>query len=418
MLKIFLNRTKTDNLGEVTPLTYEESRELARHEDSDVRKRLARRTDIRPEVLYYLAEDSEPEVRQEVANNVATPMKADLILANDEVDEIRVDLARKIARLLPDIPEDQQGRLREMALEVLEVLAQDQLPRVRQILSEELKHSDSVPLHIVKMLARDVEEIVSVPVLEYSPLLSDQDLLEIIAGAAARGALSAIASRENVSGDVSEAIVATLDVPAVASLLSNPSAQIREDTLDTIIDNASEIDAWHQPLVFRPDLSIRAVRRIASFVALSLVDTLVQRHNIDEETVRDLNRSMRKRIETEDLAEGDSPADQVKALKEKDELDDEAVINAIEMGQRDFVMQALNVLTGLSLDAVKKLVSSRNPRTVTSLAWKAGLSMRTAIQLQLKIAKVPPPDVLNARNGFDYPLSEAEMKRQLETIAA
>jgi len=55
---------------------------------------------------------------------------------------------------------------------------------------------------------------------------------------------------------------------------------------------------------------------------------------------------------------------------------------------------------------------------VTSLAWKAGLSMRTAIQLQLKIAKVPPPDVLNARNGFDYPLSEAEMKRQLETIAA
>jgi uncharacterized protein (DUF2336 family) len=418
MLKIFLNRTKTDNLGEVTPLTYEESRELARHEDSDVRKRLARRTDIRPEVLYYLAEDSEPEVRQEVANNVATPMKADLILANDEVDEIRVDLARKIARLLPDIPEDQQGRLREMALEVLEVLAQDQLPRVRQILSEELKHSDSVPHHIVKMLARDVEEIVSVPVLEYSPLLSDQDLLEIIAGGAARGALSAIASRKDVSGDVSEAIVATLDVPAVASLLSNPSAQIREDTLDTIIDNASEMDAWHQPLVFRPDLSIRAVRRIASFVALSLVDTLVQRHNIDEETVRDLNRNMRKRIETEDLAEGDSPADQVKALKEKGELDDEAVINAIEMGQRDFVMQALNVLTGLSLDAVKKLVSSRNPRTVTSLAWKAGLSMRTAIQLQLKIAKVPPPDVLNARNGFDYPLSEAEMKRQLETIAA
>jgi uncharacterized protein (DUF2336 family) len=263
-----------------------------------------------------------------------------------------------------------------------------------------------------------VEEIVSVPVLEYSPLLSDQDLLEIIAGGAARGALSAIANRESVSGNVSEAIVATLDVPAVASLLSNPSAQIREDTLDTIIDNASEIDAWHQPLVFRPDLSMRAVRRIASFVALSLVDTLVQRHNIDEDTVRDLNRNMRKRIETEDLAEGESPADQVKALMDQGELDDEAVINAIGMGQRDFVMQAMNALTGLSLDAVKKLLSSRNPRTVISLAWKAGLSMRTAIQLQLKIAKVPPPDVLNARNGFDYPLSEAEMKRQLETIAA
>ncbi len=418
MLKIFLNKDKSKQARQGEPLTYEESRELARHDDPDIRRELAARSDLRPEVLYYLAEDAEPEVRLQVANNSAAPIQADLLLATDNFDEIRCDLARKIARLLPDLPEDQQGRLREMALEILEVLAQDQLPRVRQILAEELKHSESVPRHIVQMLARDIEDIVSVPVLEYSPLLSDQDLLEIIAGGAAKNALKAIANRNTVSGDVSDAIVATLDVPAVASLLTNPSAQIREDTLDTIIDNASDINEWHRPLVFRPDLSIRAVRRIAGFVALSLVDTLVQRHDIDEETVRKLNRNMRKRIESEEMVDGESPADQAKSLQEKGELDDEAVINAIGLGQKEFVIQALTLLAGMSVEAVKKLIGTRSPRPVTSLAWKAGLSMRTAIQLQLKIAKVPPPDVLNARNGFDYPLSEPEMKRQLEMFAA
>ncbi|NQU56204.1 MAG: hypothetical protein HQ513_03140, partial [Rhodospirillales bacterium] len=44
-------------------ISYAEAKELARHEDPEVRRKLALRDDIKPEILYYLAEDSDTEVR-------------------------------------------------------------------------------------------------------------------------------------------------------------------------------------------------------------------------------------------------------------------------------------------------------------------------------------------------------------------
>ena len=51
---------------------------------------------------------------------------------------------------------------------------------------------------------------------------------------------------------------------------------------------------------------------------------------------------------------------------------------------------------------------------ITALAWNAGLGMRTAVQLQLRLARVPPAKILQARTGVDYPLSEDEMNWQLD----
>ena len=89
-----------------------------------------------------------------------------------------------------------------------------------------------MPKEIVLKLARDADEMVCVPVLEYSPLLSDADLIEIIATARAQDALAAVARRRGVSETVSDAIVASLDIPAVAALLANPNARVREDTIE------------------------------------------------------------------------------------------------------------------------------------------------------------------------------------------
>src|SRR5262249_22807194 len=143
-----------------------------------------------------------------------------------------------------------------------------------------------------------------------SPLFSDDDLIEIIAGARVEGKLTAIARRAAVGTGVADAIVATLDVSAVAALLANANAQIREDTLDKIIGGAAEMEAWHQPVVMRADLSLRAVRRIAGFVASSLIAQLQQRSDLDDETASLLTKRVRERIEVESLNEDSSRADE------------------------------------------------------------------------------------------------------------
>jgi uncharacterized protein (DUF2336 family) len=415
MMKRLLTRQMTASA--VPALSYEEQKQLVQSSDPDVRRALAERPDVRPEILYYMAQDTSPQVRRALAANNATPVQADLILATDVDDDVRCDLALKIARLVPDMDAQEQERVREITLETLQLLAEDQLPRVRAIVAEELKRTEGVPRPLVQQLARDIEAIVAAPILEYSPLLSDADLIEVIAAGTAREAVAAIARREALSAEVSDAVVATFDVAAVADLLANRSAQIREDTLDRIIENANEVEEWHQPLVVRPELSIRAVRRIAGFVAASLVAILAERNGLDEETVSFLNERVRERLR------GDEPGrsveeDRAQRMFTAGNLNDEALREAIQAGRREFVLAALTLAAALPRDVVQRALRSGSGALVTALVWQAGFSMRTALQVQSRIARLSPTRILNARNGTDFPLSPDEMRDQLAQLRA
>ena len=221
-------------------LSYEDARAVLESHERAAQRELASRPDAEPEILYYLAGNGDEPTRRAVAANPATPAKADRLLAEDVDPSVRSELARKIGRLLPDLLASERERVCELTLETLQKLADDQTPRVRAILAQEIAGLECVPKDIVLKLARDADETVSVPILEYSPLLSDADLLEIIATARAQSALAAVARRRGVSETVSDAIVASLDIPAVAALLANPNARVREDTIERIIDHAAD----------------------------------------------------------------------------------------------------------------------------------------------------------------------------------
>ena len=414
MLKKLLG--KKNDKSRTSVLSYEEARNILAAKDAEARCTLAQHPDARPEMLYYLAEDQSTEVRLSVARNPNTPLPADKILANDNCDEVRCELARKISNLLPGLDETEQAKLREQAIEVLETLASDQLPRVRQIVAEELKSATNIPKHIVMALARDVELAVCAPILEYSPLLNTDDLREIIATTKVQGALTAIAQRHNLEAEVSDDIAATLDVPAVAALLANKSAQIREETLDAIIENAANIKQWHAPIVMRPNLSIRAVRRISTFVASSLIDQMIERNGLSDELAKELRERVVDRIRSEEFApeEDEDVIHMAKRIFERGEITDAYLATLLEKKRKSLVMELLSLKAGLSRDIVKKMVDIGRPEAVTALAWRAGLAMRTAIIMQSDLAQVPPGKRLNAKGGLDFPLSEEDMQWQID----
>jgi uncharacterized protein (DUF2336 family) len=407
--------------------SYEEAKRLARDSNLKVRRDLARRTDVQPEILYYLAEDQAAEVRRAIAANEATPHQADQLLLRDTDEQVRAELAQKVARLLPGLPEDAQTQARERVIGMLEVLARDEAVRVRQAISEAVKGRTDISPEIVGRLARDVELAVAGPVLRLSALLTDEDLLDIIAGTPPSGALSAIAGRARVGAGVSDAIVAADDEPAIAALLANPSAQIREETLDLIVDRAPQRKSWHEPLVRRPALPVRAATRIARFVADSLLDVLKNRKDLPASTRAQIAVAVTKRLADETKAAAAEPAkgggeddtgetveDKVRRLKKEGKLDEDAVSDAVDAGQRAFVRAALAVLAEVPISAVDKILSSRSAKGVVALAWKAGLSVRLAGQLQTRIGGISPRQALHSRGGKDYPLTVEEMTWQIE----
>ncbi len=403
-------------------IDYEKAKELAGGESKRQRRKLAERTDIQPEILYFMAEDPEPDIRRSIAANSATPPQADLILARDANDQVRCDLAQKIARLAPQLSADEQDRVGEIVAEVLEILTRDELPRVRRILAEELKDADNVPSAVIHRLARDQVAEVAAPVLESSPLLADDVLLEIIDSGPVQGALKAISRRSGLGAKVADAIVAADDEAAVAALLANSSAQIREETLDRLVDRAEGVPAWHQPLVRRPSLSQRAIRRLSEFVAASLLDELTARNDIDKETARAVGEAVRDRIREEPAAaagaEPDAtPQQRAEQLHRDGKLDEEAILERLGKGDRSFVSAALSLLAQIGPDVVQKIAAMESPKGVTALAWKAGLGMRAAVQLQLRLARIAPGKILHPKNGVDFPLTTEEMSWQLEFFA-
>ena len=111
-----------------------------------------------------------------------------------------------------------------------------------------------------------------------------------------QGALSAISRRTNVVETVSHAIATSDDNCSIAELLANPSAQIREETLDRLVDNAASVTSWHAPLVDRPELPANAAQRIAGFVADSLLDTLRRRTDLTEQVVDAIEIAVNERL--------------------------------------------------------------------------------------------------------------------------
>ncbi|GAB4136943.1 MAG: hypothetical protein Tsb0016_01720 [Sphingomonadales bacterium] len=399
-------------------MSYEQARAVLETDNDAKQRALAGRADTRPEMLYYLASHDGADIRAAVAANPATPIQADELLADDQAAQVREELARKIARLVPDMPEDARQDLRERAIAVLEKLAADQWPKVRAIIAEEIKSSDRVPQHIVAKLARDMEAMVAAPILEYSPLLGDEDLREIIAAGTAEGSLAAIARRRDLSDQVSDAIAATLDVPAVAALLTNKSAHIREETLDAIIDNAEQVAAWHEPLTLRSELSIRAIKRIAGFVASALIARMVEDHRLEDDVAEDILDRARKRIAEESLDEEEMSALAAEAqdLAARGAITDDFIRAAIKENRRGLVLHCLAAAAGVSYPSVKRIMMAKSGRTVTALAWKAGLAMRTAFMLQRAVALVPPSQLLPARDGVHYPLEPDQLEWQLEAF--
>ncbi|HXB51416.1 MAG TPA: DUF2336 domain-containing protein, partial [Rhizomicrobium sp.] len=251
---------------------------------------LARRTDAGADVLQYLAQHGTAVVRAAVAANPAAPAATNRLLADDDVEDVRAELAVKIARLMPGLSQRESSHIFALTIETLECLARDAAVRVRAILAEEIKSLDCIPKEIVLSLARDIHTVVAAPILQYSPLLSDADLVEIIACGQVQEVLTAIASRKPVSEPVCDRLVQSLDVPTVAALLVNPEAKIRKETMDRIIEQAESFQAWHMPLALRADLSARAIRRIGSLVGASILERLAARNDLSDATRIHLNR--------------------------------------------------------------------------------------------------------------------------------
>lgn len=401
---------------------YETAKVRAASPDVSERRSIAGQPNVRPEILYFLAEDSDASVRRTIAANPSTPIQADALLSADADEDVRCLVAEKVARLAPGLSPEQRAKAGDVVTGILIRLAGDQAVRVRRALAEELKGAKDVPAEVVERLARDGNAAVSVPVLRHSPLLADGFLIELIASGPVTEALEAIASRETLGADVADAVVATGETGVIAALLSNRGAHIREETLDRLVEGAADVEAWHAPLVARPALSQAAAKTLSRYVAEDLLERLLDREDLDPATIEAIGNGVRRRLgaDGEDAAEtGDreTAEERVSRLHRSGALSEDEIRSAMMRGERSFVIEAIAVLGGLKRAVVQKAFTLASAKGVAAVSWRAGLSAEIAHELQLRLARVAPKDALRPSGG-GYALDEKDLNWQLEFLGA
>ncbi|WP_343866396.1 DUF2336 domain-containing protein [Caenispirillum bisanense] len=419
-------------LSPETPLSYEEARALAGDPRLPVREAVAALTTVAPEILYFLSQDEAPTVRLAVARNPQAPAKANLRLAEDGDEAVRTALAAKVTELQRHGMTAPGARAHSIALEVLDRLSRDRLTLVRAAVADGLKDVSQVDPGLVRRLARDVDILVAAPILEFSPLLDDQDLLEIIRQSPMAGVLAAIARRAYVGPAVTEAIVASGDSRAITHLLYNAGSQLQEHTLDSLIAAVDREPDWQLPLARRADLPEPSVRRLAEMVADHVLSSLMQRGDLSTEAAARLREVVGARVQ-EGLPEGPAALpspyaaeaedrfapflDHARTVQADGELTEAHLMVLLLTDHVDDLVAGLAVLSDLPVAVVLEMLGSQSPRAIAALARTAGLSARFGLELQVKLGRISLDAALRPLSDGSHPLSETETRWQVEMYA-
>lgn len=289
--------------------------------------------------------------------------------------ENRAATAQRVAQQIED--ESLSDSERRIAEDIVRQFARDAEVKVRRALAEQVKASDRLPHDVALDLARDVEQV-ALPIVRYSSVLNDSDLIEIVRGGdAARQ--SAVASRSAVSSAVAAEIVEVGQESAVAQLAANEGADIADGSFDRMLTRFPGATPVAQALVGRGQLPVRIVEQLFTAVSDSLREALLTRRDVPAETLDEIVLHGRERATIGYIALG-AEAEQVEALvrhlHERKRLTPSIVVRAIMMGDYTFFAAAMAVRAGISVAAAQILLSDPGPLGLKALYGRAGMPDR------------------------------------------
>ena len=102
------------------------------------------------------------------------------------------------------------------------------------------------------------------------------------------------------------------------------------------------------------------------------------------------------------------------AMHRSGELSERALVTGMKAGDDAFVIESLSVASGVPTAAVRAAILAASGRGVAAMVWKAGFSPRLSVQIQSRLARIPPREVISARGDDTFGLTDAEMDWQIE----
>jgi uncharacterized protein (DUF2336 family) len=263
------------------------------------------------------------------------------------------------------------------AQEILRIMAADATELVRRALAITLKASTILPRDVALQLAADVESI-SLPILNFSPAFTDDDLVEIVRlGDPVRQV--AVAKRPVLSEKVTASIVENGVEKAVEVACANDNATFGERNLQKVIDRFAKSEAVLQAVAYRNVLPMGVTERLITLVGEHVRDHLTTHHALSAETALAIALGARERA-TIDLVDQAGRAADVRSfavhLRKAERLTPSLMLRALAHGHMSFVEHGIAELAGVPHHRTWLMVHDAGPLGLKAIYERAGLPAR------------------------------------------
>ncbi|MEO0466364.1 MAG: DUF2336 domain-containing protein [Pseudomonadota bacterium] len=296
-------------------------------------------------------------------------------LVKGETPESRASVAHRLCRRMALDPLSEVERA--FAEEIMGILADDTAELVRRTLSITLRNSPILPREVALQLSRDIETV-ALPVLENSPVFTEEDLIEIVLSAS-EAKQSAVAARGEVSSTLADVIAEHAANGAVHVLMGNEGAEVTDKAFADTIARFPKDGEIHAALVAREHVPIHIAEKMVSMVSGAVFDMLVNKHELPAQMAIDLTAGARERA-TIDLVEQagrtrDLPRF-VSQLNLNGRLTHSLILRGLCMGHMGFVEHALAELSGVPHQRVWLMVHDAGPLGLQAVFDRAGFPRR------------------------------------------
>lgn len=319
-----------------------------------------------------------------------------------ERDQLFRNMAQLYSYVSDRCDDEQVAQYDEVLCQLAELVESEARVHVAKLLAP----LDRAPGNVVVKLANDEIEVAQ-PLLEFSNVLSDDDLIEIIANQSEDHRL-AIAGRQQVPERVGEAIVEHGETASVIKLVRNTNAEFGQQALERLAQRAASDAAIAADLRGRGDLDWKSLSGKIEAVGDQVRETMSRLDpRVDPVTVGKVSAVVYNRMRNR---AGFSSQDwkvaynQVKALSDRKQLDERALIRFARFGYGHHTAAALTMLLRVGPEVFVKWLAMQDYVAITVALRALGIQPDL---FEAMIASMPwrdlpsQPDLQNVRRRFE-----------------
>jgi uncharacterized protein (DUF2336 family) len=266
-------------------------------------------------------------------------------------------------------------RERELMREILRRLTRDVEMAIRIALAERLSEDVTVPHDLILLLVDDRIEVAR-PLILNSPLLTEEDVLRLIA-VSDIGHQEAVAARPHIGVSVTDALVNAGHESVLMALVRNVTAQISGSTYETLVQKSRALTGLQEPLVHRTDLPPQLATKMCEWVSDALKAYIRTNYTVSPKKVDAALGHVRLVLDSEPAGARETSRDSADRLIEKmaqgGQLRPSFLMRVLSQGQMDLFDLGFARLVGLDATRFRKVFYQQGVRPVALACHGAGI---------------------------------------------